>query len=69
MLKAPKENLEAEAALAKYYTSQELAQLSENGTVASWLTGMNDMFKTFGRVPESVDPKSYYLGSRYAAVR
>jgi len=69
MLNAPKANLEAEAQLAKYYSSAELAQLSENGTVGSWLTGMNEMFKSFGRVPETVDPKTYYLGSRYAAVK
>ncbi|MBI1245416.1 MAG: aliphatic sulfonate ABC transporter substrate-binding protein [Alphaproteobacteria bacterium] len=69
MLGAPKANLEAESKLAKYYSSAELAQLSDNGTVQSWLKGMNDMFKTFNRVPESVDPNSYYLGKRYASVK
>ena len=69
MLNAPKANLEAEAKLAKYYSSAELAQLSENGTVQSWLKGMNEMFKTFNRVPETVDPNTYYLGKRYASVK
>ena len=69
MLGAPKANLEAEAKLAKYYTSAELAELSQNGTVGGWFKGMNEMFQTFNRVPEIADPKSYYLGSRYAAIR
>ncbi len=69
MLGAPKANLQAEAEFAQYYTSQELSKLSEDGTVNSWLTGMNEMFKTFGRVPEIVDPKTYYLGARYASVK
>lgn len=69
MLGAPKANLQAEAEFAQYYTSAELSKLSEDGTVDSWLKGMNEMFKTFGRVPEVVDPKSYYLGARYASVK
>jgi len=69
MLGAPKANLQAEAEFAQYYTSQELSKLSEDGTVNSWLAGMNEMFKTFGRVPEVVDPKAYYLGARYASVK
>lgn len=69
MLKAPRGNLEVEAGLAQYYTSAELAQFSADGTVDGWLKGMNELFKTFGRVPEMVDPKTYYLGARYAAVK
>lgn len=69
MLGAPKANLQAEAEFAQYYTSAELSKLSQDGTVDSWLKGMNEMFKTFGRVPEIVDPKTYYLGARYASVK
>lgn len=69
MLNAPRANLEAESKFAQYYSSQELAKLSEDGTIGQWLSGMNDMFKTFGRVPEMVDPQRYYMGARYIAAK
>jgi NitT/TauT family transport system substrate-binding protein len=69
LLGAPRANLETEASYAQYFSSQELAKLSEDGTVNSWLSGMNEMFKAFGRVPDMVDPQKYYLGARYASVK
>jgi len=66
MLGAPKASLEAESGYAQYYSSQELAQLTRDGTVDSWLAGMNELFKGLGRVAETVDPKKYYAGARYA---
>lgn len=68
LIGAPRASLETESGYAQYYTSAELAKLSADGTVASWLTGMNEMFRTFNRVPEVVEPSRYYLGARYAAV-
>lgn len=69
LLGAPRANLETEAGYAQYFSSQELAKFTEDGTVNSWLSGMNDLFKGFGRVPESVDPQKYYLGARYVAAK
>ena len=69
MINAPRANLETEAGYAQYYSSQELSKFSEDGTVNSWLSGMNELFKGFGRVPEMVDPQKYYLGNRYAAAK
>lgn len=68
LIGAPRASLETESGYAQYYTSAELSKLSADGTVASWLSGMNEMFRTFNRVPAMVDPSSYYLGARYAAV-
>jgi len=68
LIGAPRAALETESSFAQYYTSAELAKFSGDGTVASWLSGMNEMFRTFNRVPEQVDPVRYYLGARYAAV-
>jgi len=65
MLGAPKASLEAESGYAQYYSSQELALLTRDGTVDSWLAGMNELFKGLGRVAETVDPKKYYAGARY----
>lgn len=69
LLGAPRANLETEAGYAQYFSSQELSKFSEDGTIHSWLSGMNDLFKGFGRVQEMVDPHKYYLGARYAAVK
>jgi NitT/TauT family transport system substrate-binding protein len=67
LIGAPRANLETEASYAQYFSSQELTKFSGDGTVNSWLSGMNDLFKNFGRVPDMVDPQKYYLGARYAA--
>lgn len=69
LIGAPRANLETEAGYAQYFSSAELAKFTEDGTVDNWLRGMNELFKTFGRVPEVVDPKRYYLGSRYVAAK
>jgi NitT/TauT family transport system substrate-binding protein len=69
LMNAPRANLEAESKFAQYYSSAELAKLTEDGTVNSWLNGMNEMFKSFGRVPEMVDAQKYYMGARYVAAK
>ena len=69
LMNAPRANLEAESKFAQYYSSAELAKLTEDGTVNNWLNGMNEMFKSFGRVPEMVDAQKYYMGARYVAVK
>ncbi len=69
LMNAPRANLETESKFAEYYSSAELAKLTEDGTVNSWLNGMNEMFKSFGRVPEMVDAQKYYMGARYVAVK
>lgn len=69
LIGAPRANLETEAGYAQYFSSAELAKFTEDGTVEGWLRGMNELFKTFGRVPEVVDPKRYYLGARYVAAK
>ena len=69
LMNAPRANLEAESKFAEYFSSAELSRLTEDGTVHSWLNGMTEMFKSFGRVPEMVDAQKYYLGARYVAVK
>ena len=69
LMNAPRANLETESKFAEYYSSAELAKLTEDGTVNNWLNGMNEMFKSFGRVPEMVDAQKYYMGARYVAAK
>ncbi|MFF5052777.1 aliphatic sulfonate ABC transporter substrate-binding protein [Micromonospora sp. NPDC000663] len=64
---APVEQLRAEATNARFLPSAELAAKSTDGTVAGWLTGLNGLFKDLGKLPESVDPSTYYDAAAYAS--
>lgn len=61
-----KANLEAEAANGKSMTSAELVQLTKDGNVDNWLSGMADMFVTFGKLENPLPPSEYYLGDVFA---
>src|SRR5690606_4934126 len=67
LLKAPVEQLRSEAANARFLTSAELAARSGDGTVNAWLTGLNGLFKDFGKITGDVDPATYYDAAAYAA--
>ncbi|MET8231227.1 aliphatic sulfonate ABC transporter substrate-binding protein [Micromonospora sp. NPDC005298] len=64
---APVEQLRAEATNARFLPSAELAAKSTDGTVAGWLTGLNGLFKDLGKLPEAVDPSTYYDAAAYAS--
>jgi NitT/TauT family transport system substrate-binding protein len=69
LLNAPLPALESEAAVTKHFTSDELVKLTRDGTVNGWLTGMNELFKSLGRVTETVSPDKYFLASKYAETK
>ena len=69
LMNAPRGNLGAESKFAQYCSSAELAKLTEDGTVNSWPNGMNEMFKSFGRVPGMVVARKYHMGARYVAAK
>ncbi|MEU8168891.1 aliphatic sulfonate ABC transporter substrate-binding protein [Micromonospora sp. NPDC049004] len=64
---APVEQLRAEANNARFLPSAELAAKSTDGTVAGWLTGLNGLFKDLGKLPDVVDPSTYYDAAAYAS--
>ncbi|MGC4821472.1 aliphatic sulfonate ABC transporter substrate-binding protein [Micromonospora sp. DT63] len=64
---APVEQLRAEASNARFLPSAELAAKSTDGTVAGWLTGLNGLFKDLGKLPDVVDPGTYYDAAAYAS--
>ncbi len=66
MLGAPLPALESEAAVTKHFTTEELVKLTRDGTVNRWFTGMNELFKSLGRVPDNVSPDKYFLAAKYA---
>ncbi|ROS75397.1 aliphatic sulfonate ABC transporter substrate-binding protein [Cellulomonas sp. PhB143] len=65
MLKADEADVEADAANSKTMSSQELDSLTEDGTVGTWLDGMNDYFVEAGKITEKKDPTTFYTGDLY----
>ncbi|MFJ6167926.1 aliphatic sulfonate ABC transporter substrate-binding protein [Micromonospora orduensis] len=64
---APVDQLRAEATNARFLPSADLAAKSTDGTVAGWLTGLNGLFKDLGKLPDVVDPGTYYDAAAYAS--
>ena len=65
MLKIEADALAAEAANATYLTSAELDALTEDGTVVTWLTSLNEYFTEAGKLESPTDPTKYYLGDQF----
>ncbi|HKX43950.1 MAG TPA: aliphatic sulfonate ABC transporter substrate-binding protein [Burkholderiaceae bacterium] len=69
LLDAPLPALESEAAVTKHFSTDELVKLTRDGTVNRWFTGMNELFKSLGRVPDNVSPDKYFLAAKYAETK
>lgn len=59
-LKLKEEDMKAQASVAKLFTAKELETLSSEGTVNTWLTALQEQFKTAEKIKEVVDPKTFY---------
>ncbi|HEV6955550.1 MAG TPA: aliphatic sulfonate ABC transporter substrate-binding protein [Promicromonospora sp.] len=57
----------SDAQNATYYTSAELDALTEDGTVVTWLTSLNEYFVDTGKAESTTDPAEYYQGDLYVA--
>ncbi|MFJ8148666.1 aliphatic sulfonate ABC transporter substrate-binding protein [Streptomyces sp. NPDC096048] len=64
-LRIPVDQVQADAANNKVLSVEELDALTRDGTVAKWLTGMNDYFVGTGKLKKPVDPKTYYTGDLF----
>lgn len=69
LLNVPPAALEFESVVTKHFSTKELEDHGTNGGAAGWLEGMNELFVKFGRVPQRVDPKEYFMAHRFAAIR
>jgi len=58
-------DVEADAANNKVLSLDELDQLTEDGTVDSWLNGMVDYFVGAGKLPNPVEPSEFYTGDLF----
>lgn len=65
-LKLKKEDMEAQASVAKLFTSEELATLSTEGTVYTWLNGLQEQFQKDGKIPAVTDPQTFYNAELFA---
>ncbi|GGK95582.1 aliphatic sulfonate ABC transporter substrate-binding protein [Mangrovihabitans endophyticus] len=62
MLHQSPDAVAADAANNQMLTTAELDEYTKNGTIDKWLTGMGEYFVGAGKLPQQVDPKTYYLG-------
>lgn len=67
MLKGDAKAYASDAANAKYLTSAELDELTDDGTVVTWLNGLNEYFVSAGKLTEPTDASTYYLGDVFVA--
>lgn len=67
MLKLDPAAFKIESQNAKYLTSAELDKLTEDGTVATWLTSLNEYFVSAGKLDTPTDASTYYLGEQFMA--
>lgn len=64
-LGVPAEPLAVEAVQAYLPTSQELEELTADGTVAGWLDTLANLYVEFGRIEDPVPASEFYLGDFY----
>ncbi|MFC5212684.1 aliphatic sulfonate ABC transporter substrate-binding protein [Streptomyces coerulescens] len=64
-LKLPVDQVKADAANNKVLSVEELDSLTRDGTIDTWLKGMNDYFVGAGKLKKPVDPKTYYTGDLF----
>ncbi|WP_422742480.1 aliphatic sulfonate ABC transporter substrate-binding protein [Micromonospora sp. WMMD754] len=67
MLKIDVAKVKADAANSQVLTLEELDRNTADGTVAKWLTGMNEYFVQAGKLTAPVDPGTYYTGDLFTA--
>jgi NitT/TauT family transport system substrate-binding protein len=64
-LDLPADQVKADAANNKLLSVEELDELTRDGTVHTWLKGMNDYFVDAGKLKQPVDPEKYYTGDLF----
>ncbi len=68
-LKLKDEDMAAQASVAKLFTSKELETLSSEGTVYTWLDGLQQQFKKDEKITEVTDPKTFYTSELYVSTQ
>lgn len=61
----PAETLAPESRMSRMPTSEELEQLTADGSVENWLDTLADLYVQFGRIENPVPASEFYLGDFY----
>ncbi|GAA2375063.1 lipoprotein [Catellatospora methionotrophica] len=67
LLKVSVDQVRADAANSQTIPVADLDRFTADGTIAKWLSGMNDYFVAAGKLPATVDPATYYTGDLFTA--
>ena len=67
MLNVEPAQVEADAGNVQILSTEELDGWTADGTIDTWLTGMNEYFIGAGKLPSPVDPSEYYLGDLFTS--
>lgn len=67
LLKVSVEQVKADAANSQAIPLADLDRFTADGTIAKWLTGMNEYFVGAGKLTGAVDPAAYYTGDLFTA--
>lgn len=59
------EKVKEDAGNVEILTLADLDEMTEDGTINTWLTGMSDYFVETGKLDASADPKDFYLGELF----
>ncbi|MER6463804.1 aliphatic sulfonate ABC transporter substrate-binding protein [Streptomyces sp. NPDC001288] len=61
----PEDQVKADAGNNELLSVGKLDELTKDGTIDKWLTGLNDYFVESGKLKQPVDPKTYYTGDLF----
>nr|WP_153020378.1 aliphatic sulfonate ABC transporter substrate-binding protein [Paramesorhizobium deserti] len=59
--------VKADAANGQYFSTAELVGFTRDGTVDKWLSGMNELFTSFGKLDKPLPPKEFYTVDLFIA--
>ena len=57
--------VEADAGNVDVLSLEDLDEMTTDGTIDKWLSGMNDYFVGAGTITDPLDPAEYYLGDQF----
>lgn len=66
-LGAPADAISSEQEFVEVFSGEQVVALSEEGTISTWLEGLNEEFVKADKAPEVVDPATYWLSEEYAS--
>ncbi|MBW8172518.1 aliphatic sulfonate ABC transporter substrate-binding protein [Ornithinimicrobium sp. Arc0846-15] len=61
----PVEAVTEDSGMVRALSAEEVDELTEDGSVESWLNGMQDYFVEAEKIDEKVDPNSFYAGDLF----